>query len=69
VRPRHGSGTVFLTQRRDGGWNASWQDSEAITGVEGNWDTVLAWARQQPAAARLVAPWGAEAHTPLPADD
>jgi hypothetical protein len=54
--PRPGYGTIFVTQDRDGTWSALWQDegNSGFADCEGDRDTVIAWAKAQPAAERII---------------
>jgi hypothetical protein len=80
--PRPGHGTVYLTftATNDGGWrllwSASWQDpydepgpdgeTARVASVQGSREEVLAWIRQQPAAAFVMPEPGTDGFIPIP---
>lgn len=47
-------------------WTASWHDAEAVSEIWGLEVEVLAWARAQPAAEKLVFDWRRDSYRPLP---
>lgn len=63
--PRSGKGTIFINRTVDGDWEASCQEGPAIVNQRGTLEEVTAWARSQPAAARLVIPPGEQYYQPL----
>ena len=63
--PRSGKGTIFINRTVDGVWEASWQEGRAIVNQRGTLEEVTAWARSQPAGARLVIPPGKQYYEPL----
>lgn len=64
-----GRGTVFISRKRDGTLWALWQEDAtpyALGEREGDEESVLAWARAQPADKRLL--FSNEANDYLPLD-
>lgn len=76
IRPRPGYGTVYILQQPDGIWEASWQDHSCpdeqgnivggVEGLEGDEETVLAWAKTRPAEQILIFSPDADDYLPLP---
>ena len=54
--PEPGTGTLWVSQSYPGVWHALWLSDAGFTGCEGTEETVVAWAREQPAPRVNVIP-------------